>query len=157
MNKVYESPGAEVSDSAYNTAVGSRLREIRHQKRLTQHDVQRLSGAEFKASVLGAYERGERALSLPRLERLAKLYHVPVEDLLPAHETVITDHRLHEATLRTVVLDLQKLNESQGEAFDAVKRFVTMIQVQRQDFNGRLLSIRHFDERTLAAMLDVPP
>ena len=33
------------------------------------------STEEFKASVLGAYERGERAISVPRLERLAKFYN----------------------------------------------------------------------------------
>ena len=38
---------------------------------------------EFKASVLGAYERGERAISVPRLQRLARFYSVPVDQLLP--------------------------------------------------------------------------
>ena len=33
--------------------------------------------------MLGAYERGERAISVPRLERLAKFYNVPVDQLLP--------------------------------------------------------------------------
>ena len=33
--------------------------------------------------MLGAYERGERALSLPRLDRLAQFYRVPVDQLLP--------------------------------------------------------------------------
>ena len=42
-----------------------------------------MSEQEFKASVLGAYERGERAISVPRLQRLAKLYDVPVDNLLP--------------------------------------------------------------------------
>ena len=43
----------------------------------------RASQQEFKASVLGAYERGERAISVPRLQRLARFYHVPVDQLLP--------------------------------------------------------------------------
>ena len=42
------------------------------------------SSQEFKASVLGAYERGERAISVPRLQRLARFYNVPVDQLLPA-------------------------------------------------------------------------
>ncbi len=41
------------------------------------------SSQEFKASVLGAYERGERAISVPRLQRLARFYNVPVDQLLP--------------------------------------------------------------------------
>ena len=51
--------------------VGDRLRAIRRQKGLSLHDVEARSRQEFKASVLGAYERGERAISVPRLLRLA--------------------------------------------------------------------------------------
>ena len=63
--------------------VGSRLRAIRKQKRLSLQDVEATSDQEFKASVLGAYERGERAISVPRLQRLARFYNVPVDQLLP--------------------------------------------------------------------------
>ena len=35
-------------------------------------------------------------------------------------------------------------------------RFLRMIQVQRQDFNGRVLTIRGDDKRAIAAMLDIP-
>src|SRR5207247_8626792 len=63
--------------------VGERLRSIRRQKGLSLHDVEARSGMEFKASVLGAYERGERAISVPRLLRLAEIYRVPPDQLLP--------------------------------------------------------------------------
>src|SRR5262249_56952211 len=63
--------------------VGERLRAIRRQKGLSLHDVEARSNQEFKASVLGAYERGERAISVPRLLRLAELYRVPADQLLP--------------------------------------------------------------------------
>ena len=47
--------------------------------------------------MLGAYERGERAISVPRLQRLARFYNVPVDQLLPADEgpssTPATSHR----------------------------------------------------------------
>ena len=49
----------------------------------TLQEVEASSGQEFKASVLGAYERGERAISVPRLQRLARFYNVPVDQLLP--------------------------------------------------------------------------
>ncbi len=52
----------EGRDLSYNEAVGSRLRSIRKQRGLSLQDVEEISGREFKASVLGAYERGERAL-----------------------------------------------------------------------------------------------
>jgi transcriptional regulator with XRE-family HTH domain len=52
--------------TSYNELVGARLRSIRKQRGLSLQDVQRLSEGEFKAAVVGAYERGERSLSLPR-------------------------------------------------------------------------------------------
>src|ERR1700743_810959 len=73
----------ETMDATYAATVGARLRAVRRQKQLSLLAVQAASGQEFKASVLGAYERGERAISVPRLQRLAKLYDVPVDQLLP--------------------------------------------------------------------------
>ncbi|MGI9623270.1 MAG: helix-turn-helix domain-containing protein, partial [Acidimicrobiales bacterium] len=73
----------EVHESGYSRRVGQRLRAIRRQKRLSLQEVETSSNEEFKASVLGAYERGERAISVPRLQRLARFYNVPVDQLLP--------------------------------------------------------------------------
>src|SRR5216684_2233966 len=67
----------------YARRVGERLRNVRKQQRLSLQAVEAASDEEFKASVLGAYERGERAISVPRLQRLAKFYNVPVDQLLP--------------------------------------------------------------------------
>ncbi|HYX43396.1 MAG TPA: helix-turn-helix transcriptional regulator, partial [Acidimicrobiales bacterium] len=67
----------------YAQEVGQRLRAIRRQKGLSLQEVEAVSEHEFKASVLGAYERGERVISVPRLQRLAQLYSVPVDQLLP--------------------------------------------------------------------------
>src|SRR5215471_12795699 len=73
-------------DSGYAAKVGTRLRSIRRQKHLSLQDVEVASEHEFKASVLGAYERGERAISVPRLQRLARFYRVPVEQMLPSDD-----------------------------------------------------------------------
>ncbi len=67
----------------YAAAVGARLRAVRKQKKLSLQSVEAMSDQEFKASVLGAYERGERSISVPRLQRLAALYDVPIDQLLP--------------------------------------------------------------------------
>ena len=66
----------------YAQRVGERLRAVRKQKRLSLQAVEASSGQEFKASVLGAYERGERSISVPRLQRLATFYAVPVDQLI---------------------------------------------------------------------------
>ena len=140
--------------SAYSELVGDRLRTIRKQKRLSLHEVEAQSAQEFKASVLGAYERGERALSLPRLDRLAQFYRVPVEQLLPRGDGVSGDDSA--AARYKLAIDIAKLTQLSGAPFEMLTRFLRMIQVQRQDFNGRVLTIRADDQRAIAAMLDIP-
>ena len=54
---------SEDQDKAYRSLVGERIRSIRKQKRLSLQEVEARSEAEFKASVLGAYE-GQKELSL---------------------------------------------------------------------------------------------
>jgi transcriptional regulator with XRE-family HTH domain len=145
--------------SAYGRRVGERLRAIRRQKRLSLQDVEATSEQEFKASVLGAYERGERAISVPRLERLAQFYNVPVDQLLPRATTVgITPGTvdLTEQTGRAgVTLDLTQLDSVAGPEGEMLGRYLAMIQVQRQDFNGRVLTMRHDDLRAVACILGV--
>lgn len=146
----------EQDDAGYSVQVGERLRAIRKQKRLSLHDVEAQSEQEFKASVLGAYERGERALSLPRLDRLAQFYRVPVDQLLPrsADDPSLADDST--GVRPKLAIDILKLTQLSGAPFEMVTRFLRMIQVQRQDFNGRVLTIRADDKRAIAAMLDIP-
>ncbi len=138
--------------------VGDRLRAIRRQKGLSLHDVEARSGMEFKASVLGAYERGERAISVPRLLRLADIYEVPSDQLLP--RLLEADIDLEAGEVPTVdlmndgfTIDLQRLHDLDEPETAILARYATSIQLERQDFNGRLLTIRRDDLRVLAAVL----
>ena len=142
--------------SPYSRKIGARLRNIRRQKRLSLQEVELNSTLEFKASVLGAYERGERAISVPRLERLARFYAVPIDQLLPRDEQLVSEYQHADQGVGKVVIDLVKLNYLSGGPFEMLQRFFRMIQVQRQDFNGKVLTIRTDDRRAIAAMLDVP-
>jgi transcriptional regulator with XRE-family HTH domain len=144
----------EGESSPYSRKVGERLRVIRRQKRLSLQEVESASDEEFKASVLGAYERGERAISVPRLERLAKFYAVPVDQLLPRDELVAQDGQVGSS--KKLAIDVQKLGQLSGSPFEMLIRFLRMIQVQRQDFNGKVITVRGDDTRAIAAMLDVP-
>ncbi|MCP3853877.1 MAG: transcriptional regulator [Actinomycetia bacterium] len=152
--------GDEPKDAAaikYGRRVGERLRSIRRQKRLSLQDVEAASDQEFKASVLGAYERGERAISVPRLQRLARFYAVPVDQLLPRDEgeadaTIDLTDRRFEAN-HSVSIDLSRLHQMSGAESDMLARYVEMIQVQRQDFNGRVLTIRRDDLQAIACIL----
>src|SRR5580658_4041894 len=163
----------EGARAAYARSVGARLRVVRKQMRLSLQAVEAMSDQEFKASVLGAYERGERAISVPRLQRLAKLYDVPVDQLLP-HDEVEEDRwggqapevqgaPLNSRMLRPwdgnekITIDLAKLNSVSGPERDLLRRFLSMIQVQRQDFNGRMITIRAEDLRAIACLFGVTP
>ncbi len=111
----------------YSTQLGDRIRVIRRQKRLSLQDVEARSDAEFKASVLGAYERGERAVSVPRLHRLAEFYNVPVDQLLPPldartdAETGGTDESSSWTTGDKVIIDLVALGEASGPQVELTK------------------------------------
>jgi len=149
-------PVADEDDAVsaeYNVRVGERLRAIRRQKKLSLQEVEAVSLEEFKASVLGAYERGERSISLPRLRRLADFYDVPIEQLLPK-EAQLTDGRASTASTK-LAIDLVKLASIDGSGFATLSRYLSMIQVQRGDFNGKVLTVRADDVRAIAVMLDV--
>jgi transcriptional regulator with XRE-family HTH domain len=156
---------ASTAPDPYSRKVGERLRAIRRQKRLSLQEVEAKSRQEFKASVLGAYERGERAISVPRLQRLARFYSVPVDQLLPMDEgpdfgvetsasvTIDLTERPQRAPGAPVTIDLTRLEQLRGPEADMLSRYLTMIQVKRQDFNGRVLTIRRDDHQALAAIL----
>jgi len=67
----------------YGKRLGARLREVRAGQNLTLRGVEELSRGRFTAANLGAYERGDRAISVQGLAELAQFYGVPILDLLP--------------------------------------------------------------------------
>jgi transcriptional regulator with XRE-family HTH domain len=145
----------------YARRVGERLRAIRRQKGLSLQEVEMSSHEEFKASVLGAYERGERAISVPRLQRLARFYHVPVDQLLPRYgddgpAEPIPDASPAPSEPRPVTIDLARLRLLDRPEGTLLMRYVEMIQVAREDFNGKMLTVRRDDLRALACILDTP-
>jgi transcriptional regulator with XRE-family HTH domain len=151
----------EIDDEGYGRRVGERLRAIRRQKGLSLQDVEAGSAQEFKASVLGAYERGERAISVPRLQRLAGFYNVPVDQLLPRDDDPrgvldLTERGtiVERGAGGSVTIDLIRLRESDAPGAEMLMRYLQMIQVQRQDFNGRMLTVRRDDLRAIACILD---
>ncbi|MGI9091896.1 MAG: transcriptional regulator BldD [Mycobacteriales bacterium] len=134
----------------YGTALGSRLRTIRTQQGLSLHGVEKKSGGRWKAVVVGSYERGDRAVTVSKLAELAEFYGVPVNELLPAPPRTPPG----QVTGR-VVLDLQRLSELPPEEVGPLARWAAAIQSQRGDYNGRVLSVRGEDMRTLAIVYDL--
>ncbi len=151
----------------YAQQVGQRLRAIRRQKGLSLQEVEAVSGHEFKASVLGAYERGERVISVPRLQRLAQLYAVPVDQLLPrpaasrgaeGEEPVGgTEGAPTRGLPDKVTFDLTRFDAVDDPQLGMVFRYLNSIMVLRQDFNGRVLTVRRDDIRAMAGLFGVDP
>lgn len=137
----------------YNDKVGDRLRSIRRQRGLSLQEVQRLSGGEFKAAVVGAYERGERSLSLPRLQRLSQFFQVPISHFLPQEEAAAA-RTMEPLPAGGVTIDLNRLERLSGTESVVFTRFLRSIQMMRQDFSGKVLTIRRDDLRLLALLID---
>jgi transcriptional regulator with XRE-family HTH domain len=139
-------------EEAFAYRVGQRLRAIRQAQALSLSDVEEQSGGRWSASAVGAYERGFRNLSLPRLKALADFYRVPVSVLLgetgPAGGQP-TDRR-------KLVLDLEALR--QVDTAEPVQRFIQSIIEARGDFNGKVLSLRADDLKSLCVLCggDIP-
>jgi transcriptional regulator with XRE-family HTH domain len=145
-------PVVDPSDVQAPARFGARLRAVRRQQHLSLHDVEVASNLEFKASVLGAYERGERAISVPRLRRLAHLYRVPIAEMVEHDERAAPAQ-----TDRPVTIDLVALRQLQGPHAVLLDRYLRAIEVERGDYNGRVLTIRRSDATALASILQCPP
>jgi transcriptional regulator with XRE-family HTH domain len=144
--------GSEAPDDReYARALGSRLRAVRSQQRLSLHGVERKSGGKWKAVVVGSYERGDRAVSVARLAELAEFYGVPISELLPSEEGAAAG-RIDPTG--KIVLDLQKMQNVPAEDAAPLVRYAQSIQRQRGDYGNKVLSIRGEDLRALALMFD---
>lgn len=145
---------ATTFEEPYALALGERLRRVRQQQDLSLHDVEARSGGDLKASVLGAYERGERAVSITRLHAMAQFFRVPVAELLP--DPRINDRRgpsAQDFESEQVMLDLVVLEE-QRDRESLLVRYADSIKARRGDYNGQVLSVRAADLQTLAAVMD---
>jgi transcriptional regulator with XRE-family HTH domain len=136
----------------YAKALGVRLRAIRTQQGLSLHGVEEKSQGRWKAVVVGSYERGDRAVTVQRLAELADFYGVPVGELLPEGAAAAAA----EPAAR-IVIDLEQLSSVPPDKAAPLARYAATIQSQRGDYNGRILSIRHEDLRSLAVIYDASP
>lgn len=120
----------------FNFALGQRLRAARRHRGWSLGDVEANTGGEFKASVVGAYERGERAISVQRFVSLSDVYNTPASELLP----VPSDPDL--------VIDLDALA---GEDGDLVDRYLAAIQMMRK--NPGVEEVRDSDRALISSLL----
>jgi transcriptional regulator with XRE-family HTH domain len=120
----------------FNYALGQRLRAARRHRGWSLGDVESQTDGEFKASVVGAYERGERAISVQRFVNLAEIYGTPASELLPA------------GSESTIVIDLDALAEDDG---DLVERYLAAIQMMRKQ--PGVDEVRDSDRAVISSLL----
>lgn len=127
----------------FDHLLGERLRAARKRRGWSLNEVERRSGQEFKSSVLGAYERGERSISVQRLHRLSQIYIVDVAQLIPEAAAENGEE---------TVIDLDAMTSADETVSEAIDRFLSAIQLRRRSPEGDL-TVRQTDIEFLAALV----
>lgn len=120
----------------FNYALGQRLRAARRHRGWSLGDVESHTEGEFKASVVGAYERGERSISVQRFAALADIYGASAGDLLPPESG------------SELVIDLDALTGDDG---DLVDRYLAAIQMMRKQ--PGVDEVRDSDRAVISSLL----
>lgn len=130
--------------------IGQRLRHMRKSRNLTLAQIEKLSMGKLRAISLGSYERGDRALSLGKLEEIAQFYQTPVEFLITGHTT---QHQIPNV----LMIDIRQLrtlisceNHNLNPAIGLVSTFISGLIEARGDFNGEVLTLRKTDQFVLS-------
>ncbi|MBK5228118.1 MAG: transcriptional regulator [Actinobacteria bacterium] len=137
----------------YARAVGERLRRIRVARGMSLGDVQESSGRLWKAAVVGAYERGDRNITIARLAELGEFYGVPVAEIIPGDGAPAS----RTGGSRRVVLNLERLDGVPESDRDPLRRLVASIQERRGEAGGRVVTIRESDLMPLALLYRTSP
>lgn len=123
----------------FSASLGVRLRTARRQRGWSLGEVETQTDGEFKASVVGAYERGERAISVQRLTRLAEVYGVGPTELFPGS-------RPSDGPL----IDIDAV--ASGRDHDLVDRYLAAIQFMRR--GGQPGEVRDSDKAMISSLLE---
>ncbi len=134
--------------------VGARLRSIRRSRSLSLKDVEDLSQGELKAVVLGSYERGSRNLTIKRTIDIAKIYNIPLTEILSEKSGAMAPD------VPRLMLDIRALQraivrDSELSAKALLSQFLRKIIEDRQDWNGEIISLRESDLLTISLLLQM--
>lgn len=118
---------------------------MRRKRGFTLRDTATRSAGAFKPSVLAAYERGERGISLERFHALANVYDVPPERLLAE-----VTRRLEERPPDVAHVDA--VRELQGPVAGTVRLFVERV-MRLRGVRADTVTLRTGDLQVLSASL----
>lgn len=132
--------------------VGSRLRSIRRSRSLSLNEVESLSHGSLKAVVLGSYERGSRNLTIKRAIEIAKIYNIPVAEIVSEKAPSVT------TSVPRLMLDIRALQrighaESERSRRFLLSQLLRRILEDRQDWNGEIITLRESDLGIISLLL----
>lgn len=116
--------------------IGQELKRIRRQRGLSLAEVENLSQSNWKAVVVGSYERADRAITVGRLSALMSFYQTPVSALFP--------QEILENDQTPIAFDLSR-REQLKKLHPGLSQYLSFIINSRGDWNGHILTIRKTD------------
>ena len=121
------------------------LRRTRLTQARTLDVVAERSEGRFRPSTLGAYERGERSISLRVFCDLAEFYRVPGDQLLVnVMEEINPDGRIE------IVVDLNKLVLLEERERRLLSEFIHSVRSRRGDYLSDVITLRSGDVESMA-------
>lgn len=127
--------------------IAARLRQIRRQQNLTLKQVEIKSRGQWKAVVVGSYERGSRTLSVLKAQQLCEFYGIPISQLFI--ETNTKSQPSPDFLWRIDLRKLRGLQSNPDQFSHLIFNFLQQIVAKRDDWNGEVLTIRRSDHEIL--------
>jgi transcriptional regulator with XRE-family HTH domain len=138
-----------------------RIRQLRRERGLTLRDFEEKSGGRIRAIVMGAYERGDRSMSLGKLIEISKVFGIELSHLIGSAELTQSSGTQSSGTPTSAapssryIFDLRVLNSLDESPQKVILlRYLSRIAEQRGDWGGEVISLRQSDIESLSKVID---
>jgi transcriptional regulator with XRE-family HTH domain len=138
-----------------------RIRQLRRERGLTLRDFEEKSGGRIRAIVMGAYERGDRSMSLGKLIEISKVFGIELSHLIGSAELTQSSGTSSSGTSSSAtpssryIFDLRVLNSLDDSPQKVILlRYLSRIAEQRGDWGGEVISLRQSDIESLSKVID---
>jgi transcriptional regulator with XRE-family HTH domain len=143
-----------------------RIRQLRRERGLTLRDFEEKSGGKIRAIVMGAYERGDRSMSLGKLIEISKVFGIELSHLIGSAELTQSSGTQSSGTQSSgtqssatpssrYIFDLRALNSLEDSPQKVILlRYLSRIAEQRGDWGGEVISLRQSDIESLSKVID---
>lgn len=120
------------SEQAFNVTIGRVLRDIRRAQKMSIRALCDLSGGTLDKGALGTYERGERSMSVVRLDMIADLLGTTIHEVMTRammlHGMIQSPDRVESITIK-----VERLLLSDREDIRLVARWLKLADLLEGD------------------------